>query len=106
LGNEISLVWKMDDEAELARLAQALKLVKDLKSLGELEEKLVQMNKDAGAIQAKIAKEKEEESELHISIDNLLVRQNDLQNQIDAAQIVTLTSNKEVKLNAATGNSR
>ena len=106
MGNEISLVWKMDDEAELARLAQALKLVKDLKSLGELEEKLVQMNKDAAAIQAKIAKEKEEESELHISIDNLLVRQNDLQNQIDAAQIVTLTSNKEVKLNAATGNSR
>jgi len=90
LGTEISMVWKMDDEVEVGRLAQALKLVKDLKALSELEEKITQLNKELSTLEAKLAKDKEEESQLQLSINNLTYRQNEL-SQANQRELQTAT---------------
>ena len=78
MGTEISTVWKMDDEVEVGRLAQALKLVKDLRALSELEEKITQLNKELTTLEAKLMKEKEEESQLQLSINTLTYKRNEL----------------------------
>jgi len=68
----------MDDEVEVGRLAQALKLVKDLRALSELEEKITQLNKELTTLEAKLMKEKEEESQLQLSINTLTYKRNEL----------------------------
>jgi len=83
LGTEISMVWKMENEDEVARLAQALKLIKDIKALGELEDKITRLNKEIIALETKLAEGKVESYQLQKSINDLTCRRNQLQRTVE-----------------------
>lgn len=78
MGTEISMVWKMDNEEEVARLAQALKLVKDIKALSELEDKITRINKEVAVLEAKLTSGKAEDNRLQESIGDLTSRRNQM----------------------------
>jgi cell division septum initiation protein DivIVA len=72
------MVWKMDNEDEVARLAQALKLIKDIKALSELEDKVTRLNKEVAELETKIAEGKMADNQLRESINELTCRRNEL----------------------------